>query len=504
MRAVSIDASYFRKALLDYNDWRWAFIRELMQNGIDAGSKEIRFSATLNKNGDTVVECVNDAPSMTEDILLNKFMAIGGTTKGDGEGVGGFGIAKVVIALAHSQYRIETGEFKVEGSGGEYEFSKGHVAAGFTPGTRTTVVMPGDERAELETQAKIWASYAQWRGDLWFNDEHLETHLLKGSRRKEFSWGVVYTNKSDSYRVVVRIDGMPMFHQYASIDRCVVVELNGSSSECLTSNRDGLSGDLRGELSNFITELAVDKRSALKSNKPRYARFVGDRFSHIKVDAEVDGGDIVNVLDIVDIEPVESESESISQVENVSEATHVSDCHPSPCESSASELMDYEVEEEIEAPAQMLGHEFIVKNETDLVVPAYYRPDNSDFSSYSRKLTRIWGRLMIELHRMYDHEASFAIGFIFSDDTVAEHENGDYGRVYYLNPAKIVEQDASYSKSFKKRWKLTDRNQLLATACHEFLHGQGYSYHDETYAGKLTKMMGEIMDERKRFNWCFK
>jgi hypothetical protein len=96
----------------------------------------------------------------------------------------------------------------------------------------------------------------------------------------------------------------------------------------------------------------------------------------------------------------------------------------------------------------------------------------------------------------------FALGFIFDESAEAEFESGDYGKVYYLNPAKVVEQ-SSGSKSFKKRFQLTERNRLLMFALHEFVHGFGFGPHDEDYANKLTDMAGRVLDERKRFNWCF-
>jgi hypothetical protein len=151
-----------------------------------------------------------------------------------------------------------------------------------------------------------------------------------------------------------------------------------------------------------------------------------------------------------------------------------------------------------------IGEEFVIKNETDLVVPTYYRPDESDFSSYSKKLARIWGRLMLQLHRTFDHEAEFAIGFLFSDEDEAQFEDGQFGKVYYIAPAKLVEQNATYSKSWKKAFALTERNRVLAIAVHEFVHGLGYDIHDERYASKLTDTMGKVMDNRKAFNWAWK
>jgi hypothetical protein len=165
--------------------------------------------------------------------------------------------------------------------------------------------------------------------------------------------------------------------------------------------------------------------------------------------------------------------------------------------------------EEVEpVRAASIGTNFILKNETELKIPAYYDPGSGEFSEYSRKLVRIWGRAIVEMHRLFDVEAEFSVGFIFDDDSSgaseAQFEQGDYGIVYYLNPCKVVEQSSTYSKSFRKRFKLTERDRLIMIALHEFLHAIGNNWHDETYANRLTDMAAVVMKNRKRFNWVFK
>ena len=111
---------------------------------------------------------------------------------------------------------------------------------------------------------------------------------------------------------------------------------------------------------------------------------------------------------------------------------------------------------------------------------------------------------MVEMHRLFDAEAEFSIGFVFDEESEAEFENGGYGQVYYLNPCKIKEQKYSYSKSFQKRFKLTERGRLIAIAAHEFVHGLGMGWHDESYANKLTDVLGVVLSSSSRFAWCFK
>lgn len=481
---VGIAQSFFAKSLNDYQDWNWAWVRELAQNGIDAGSKNISINLESTYSGNTVAVCENDGPPMDRETLLDKFLCVGGTTKDFDGSVGGFGIAKLVIAFAHLSYKIETGNLVVEGSGGEFDISE---SDDYVDGVRTTVVMEGDQVDRIKQSCYLFTRYAQWSGTFSVNGEVLSCDQVKGARRRDLEFGTVYTNKSDSYRLVVRIGGIPMFVQHCGHDRLVIVELSGHSDQVLTSNRDGLVGPFRGELSDFVTQLSVDKKSALRPNTPRYEYFGGSKLGYVRESS-------CNIRELVG-EVAESPEAGVIVPSPV-------DSH-GPVDSSGSSRF---VDSNSDARRRVqVDSEFVIKNESGLVVPSYYRPDSSEFSDYSRKLVKIWGRLLVQLHRLFDSEAAFGVGFVFDDDTVAEYESGQYGAVYYISPAKIVEQSGSYSKSFKKRWKLTDRNQLLASATHEFVHGVfGLSFHDEFFACRLTEVMGTVMDNRKGFNWCFR
>ena len=492
---VGISHDFFRKGLNDYAEPAVGWIREVCQNSLDSGADNVRFTTGYDDGGNTVVTVENDGPPMDEDTLLNKFLCLGGTTKTFDGTVGGFGVAKVIIALAHKSYRIDTGICVVEGSGGDFELS----ARPHFHGTRTKVVFFGDCTAELKRAFDNFCKFGQWGGTLWWNGSPSKMNMKKGSPRRELSFGTVYTNKSDSNKLVVRMGGIPMFVQYVGIDRCVVVELSGKSSDVLTSNRDGLRYSYRNELSDFITEITVDKRSALKPKKSKYRHYDGSRLCHQKsrkisvsdlVSTSAKSVELPEVVEAVDwASGGDSFSVGSDDFENIAPVLN----------HTPNTVAEFE-------RAQIrIDDEFVIKNNTDLVVPTYYRPDEPDFSSYSRKLAKIWGRLLLQLHRTFDVESSFAIGFVFDDDRMSEFEDGQFGSVYYIAPAKLVQQQSSQSRSWRNCWKLTDRNQLLLTALHEFIHGSGGNlrYHDEDYSSKLTDWAAKVMDHKKDFTWCY-
>jgi len=468
---VQIGPEFFAKAFNDYADWHWAIAREFCQNSIDAGSKKIEITTEV-VDGNTILTVTNDGSPMTQEIITNKLLALGGSGKNFTAGnVGGFGKAKEVLYFCHNQYSIHTGNILVQGSGAGYNITDS------TPinGTKSTIVINGNHSSSLVFAFEAFSLYAQWDGELFINGQYYTTGLRKGSPRRELSCGTVYTNKSFKNTVIVRINGIPMFHNYTSLDRCVIVELKGVSADCLTSNRDGLTSTYRHELSEFLTSLSVDKRSALKNRlQTRYRRYGGDRLSH----RAHNGVNVQQLVAAAAHNPVDS------GVVGGGQAVLVKGSRAS-------------------ASLSCISEEFIIKNETELAIPNYYLPDSRSFSTYSKKLAKVWGRLMLEMHRLFDKEGDFAIGFVFDDQVEAEWESGQFGTVYYINPAQVVEQNLSASKSFKKRFALTERNRFLMLALHEFVHGCGCQYHDENYANKLTQMAVKVLDEKKRFTWCF-
>lgn len=529
MANVKIGPHFFKNEFKDYADWHWGYIREAAQNGLDApNTTKLEFTVRF-ENGDTVITFTNDGAPMDEATIIDKLLALGESGKnfvGDGAGtVGGFGKAKILLYMAHKSYIIRTGEFEVRGCGGEYEITKGLP---YFHGTSSTVVMAGDQQAKLEKAFKQWVEYGQWSGILIWNDQHHRADLRKGSPRRDLGFGMVYTNRTHRYRLVVRMHGMPMFVEYTGLDRCVVVELAGVSSDVMTSNRDGLVNPYARELTSFVTELSVDKRSALKRNRgPRYTRYRGTKLvntSRLNVAAVVAIEPSIGTTTRVDFPftsggpapgqfgsaPVQTNGGSapiagvsVGEGEEVQEPVYHENVDAGPGIHAAAYTTSFSAPVPRRQVAT-LGTEFVLKSDVDLKTPAYFDPGSGEFSTYSMKLTRMWGRIMVELHRIFDVEAEFSIGFIMSEDCVAEYEDGEYGKVYYLNPAKVVEQTGSASKSFCKRWKLTDHDELIMTGLHEFIHGLGRSYHDEQYAVKLTDMAAKVLKHKKRFGWCFK
>ncbi len=548
---ITIGPAFFAKAFNDYANWEWAIIREFFQNSIDCGSRTITVLCHED-DGKTHLTIENDGIPMSEEVLVEKLLALGGSGKNFEEGnTGGFGKAKEILYFCHDSYRIRTANLTVEGNGATYTLTQNgkHLR-----GTHSSIVIDGEHAEELIEQTNRWIDLAQCKTKFVINGIRRSADLKKGTPRRGLGFGKVYTNKSARYQMVVRINGMPMFTERTSFDRMVIVELTGESVEVMTSNRDGLIRPFSSELSEFVTELAVDKRSALKDRNrgPRYTEYKGTKLCHSGIDvaAVVDAdetGDLPQIEELDERREYPTDPDSLLTAAKGFEELFdgLADAIDETPESGAvagvsvidhDEVIDDGAGEDDEVFAgstsqgyqshaasfgpepdecpeprrqvATLGTNFILKNETDLKIPRYYDPGSGALSGYSTKLIRYWGRIMLELHRLFDKEAEFSIGFIFDQGatmaTEAECENGGYGLVYYLNPCRIVEQSGTYSKSFKKRFKLTERDRLIMIGCHEFVHATGQSWHDEEYANRLTDMAAFVMKNRKRFNWCFR
>jgi hypothetical protein len=470
MASFRIGREIFAKAKADYADWRWSWVREVCQNSMDCGSTRIEV-AIERKGQNTQIAVSNNGHPMTETVLVNKFLTLGGSAK-DG-GVGGFGVAKQLIVACQLGWSIRTGTLFAEGEGGDYQ-----LTSGLDPvhGTTTTVQMEADEVDRLVAMFERFAALAQWKGILTVNGQVLATDLRNGSPRREYEWGRVYTNQQFSNLLVVRIGGQPMFTRNIRFRGCVLVELTGTSGQRLVASRDRLQYRYNDELDELLNELAVDTRSALKQQRAAYKRFQGEIIKAEGKRPKAQPG-----LDVAALVQTIVEPESVSK----------------PTASVRSVAVSRE-----NRPIS-IGPEFICKQCVGMETPAYYLPGDQ-FSSYVKGLVKAWVMTLKKLYELHDLEGSFSVGFIFDEDVRAECEqSSEYGLVYYLSPAAIVKNQKFGSRSFKARFSSawTSRYEIMAIAAHEFVHGAfGIGQHCEVFAAKLTEVMGVMMANVREFS----
>lgn len=488
MPDVKIGPEFFQKEKHDYSNWYWAWVREICQNSIDAGSNTI--SMTIDTvDGNTIATVVNNGTPMTKEILEDKLLTLGESGKNFAGTVGGFGKAKIVLYYSHKNYEITSGDLHIVGSGGSYEYETGE----YVKGTKSVVNFGEDCTDKLCEQIRLFAYCCQWRGSFYLNGERLETNLKKGAKRRELGWATIYTNKSASHRLVVRVDGMPMFVRYCSVDRCVVVEVERSSGEAFQANRDNLKFEYRSKLDAFFDQLATDSSTALRGkSQTQYIHFKGQR----------------QEMHRTAMHEIISQTAAYATVPQAPAVNHDEDATYTGSERKVSpdDTPIWTETAQRQVSQTRVGLDFIIKNETGLQIPQYYLP--GDFSAYSGRLCRIWVKVLREIYVMFGESGEFSVGFLFDESREAESERTDeYGQVYYINPTVVVQQACSSSRSLKKRWKIDNNGKymLVMVALHEFVHGQKSLHpHDERYANKLTDLAGLVLANKQRFAKCFR
>lgn len=466
---VKIGPDFFAKGLRDYSNWKWAWVRELVQNGVDAGSKNIHF--TTHDNGETCLAvCENDGPPMDRETLLTKFLSLGGSTKDSGSSIGGFGMAKTVICYAHPSYTIHTGDIFISGSGGDFEMKEGdtqHLA-----GVRTTVTLKLTKDV-VDREIKRFLRFMQSRNGLrvTLNGEEIPLTLNKNKARRALSFATVHVTKAFDDLAVVRANGVPMFYNFHSSKKGVIVELTKPSVEVLTANRDGLQYKYQNELNEFMQQLVVDKKSALRDRETTITHYAGEKLGAVIPEVAA----ALVAVGAGDIESSDVESSDVVESAVVSAPTAYRTLR------------------------SCLQEDFFLRDEAGLAIPPSYRP-REKMSSYSRRLVKKWAFYLVKLHELFKRRERFSVGFVFSEDSEALYEScSERGVVYYINPVKIVKQRNSNSRSMKNRFSAKDDCLLLMTALHEFVHGE-CEYHDEEYAARLTNMAAVVFKNRKLFS----
>ena len=274
-RQVQVPHTYFQKAKSEYSDWRWAMIREFIQNAYDAHATTIDFRLTINTAGRFELHVDDDGIGMDRDTLENVLLCMGGSKKPVGS-IGGFGIAKAILFFAHHAYTIQTRDLTVQGSGGEYRLQ---IDGDSNVGTRMTVEL-ADESVMLDSWSErirsyVWACFMEYatgrpvtihldgqelpQNNDCIYDFNVQTSLgamwydeLPGSSRSEF---------------VVSVAGLPMFTEtfYSSANQSALsggLELDAGST-VLTANRDGFTSAVREQFSKVVGGL-VQNQSAVR------------------------------------------------------------------------------------------------------------------------------------------------------------------------------------------------------------------------------------------------
>lgn len=262
-------------------------VRESVQNSLDAINKAVKAGQlkqehayiSITTKGDQLIIEDNGA-GMDLQTLHEKFLNLGGTTKGDENSVGGFGIAKAVILGCGTWFKVETQDNVFTSD----DLGKNPIQkAAFLHGTRITLggVQTGknshisDNPNSFISSIKDYILSSDIDISVYINGEKFEPYFIKTvkTRRSPGQFNIasdmipdntklkinVFKDKEDSCKYLyVQLRGLTQFKQYLGWNaNCNIVvdfqtKLDPRSTDYpFSTNREGLKAQYQGILESI-------------------------------------------------------------------------------------------------------------------------------------------------------------------------------------------------------------------------------------------------------------
>jgi HSP90 family molecular chaperone len=254
---IKIPSDFFAKTLKEYQDWRFAWFRETVQNAADAGATCIDFTIEAIDDNKIKLSVTNNGCGMDSQTLRKGLLTLGGSVKdhliqAKEQTIGGYGYAKHIILFAHQHYQIHTRDCLVSGEGSQYAIEP---ADDYLEGTYISVILRKvSPMAGFKRSCRTLVNEYQSDIKITLNGEVLPSRRDQYDYQIETGLGQLQFSEEESSDVTlwIRMRGLPMFHYYLfhSGQRGFVgtLDLKGEPTELLTANRDGLNFKSSGEL----------------------------------------------------------------------------------------------------------------------------------------------------------------------------------------------------------------------------------------------------------------
>jgi len=273
--------------------WETIWIRETLQNSLDARSTNIDYHFdTERRDGQLFYQmcCQDNGCGMTPETFIDYFLRVGASYKPDCvDPVGGFGIAKLAI-LAGSHWEIiskhvDTGEFRFsdEMMGDEIKRSKISVI----PGKSGTIIRVWREKSLYEYKMRPPLIYSRPRPGviITLNNERIK-HVQRGRKFCDMSFGSMWYNRSQNGSnpgVHVRLstkDGSQVFqfsHNLYSTKRCIFLDVDSqvvpeiqSNNYPFTASRESFTYDYCRIVNEQVEKITIDPITSLESKKSSF------------------------------------------------------------------------------------------------------------------------------------------------------------------------------------------------------------------------------------------
>lgn len=487
MGQIKISSEFFKNERNNYSDFGFSFFRELFQNSVDAGAKNIN----IIFEGNTIT-FADDGCGFSREVLENVYFCLGKTTKNTDQTIGGFGKARILTCFSHKSYSLASKDWVATGSGSEYSVEQ---SKNWVDGCVVNIDVDNIDKQQREIdmidKLRRYLALCQLPCRITSNIETINGFngwLYKRQAARRLSFGTVYVNKSGYLKntLIVRVDGVAMFTRYLSTPYQIILEIDTNISRAiLVSNRDSLSYDASRELDNFVQTIAVDKR-VLRDNSRKIHTIGSGVYSTIHKKEK----------ELIEIkERFENETGNVNQVA-------VAAYSPTSTEFN-SRVGTEETEHSGTGLLDKIIISMVILNETNnkiMKLAAYrYNPNNWNYRQ---------GRDTVSLLRMWIIACEYALkalqsigdvdsvikwrpGFCFSDDSNAMHYNDGGIDNFLICPV---------GKNGRMRFRLRNPNSratLVSEAIHEICHIIN-KYHDEDFAGLQTLLTSKVFGQFRK------
>lgn len=539
---MEISQRWLQNAILDYSDWQEKWWREVIQNSADARATKIDCYAYDNGNNTWDVGCKDNGSGMTLEILLEKFLVMGGTTKEGGDSTsGGFGKAKEMLILPWMGWEIHTREnlavgvgdsysvytaqggnwvwHKLKGEGDKPDFEPPKSTAEKINGTHLSVKMPGDKHttiaAGLTFVEKCWLPKIEFTFDTNSPEDRKVTsvqgNLRNGRTVEEIGDKArIHYTKATTHkpRILVRTrEGLLMFEEGLpyEVSGYVVVELLKPSIQLLSSNRDSISDyDLRSKLREFVTNLTQNTQSALAEKKNKFVEIYKGEVFTARQQNEHEAELVASIGKLAEGSPgkMEVEEKPKQMVGDILEDEYKRaerEAKPGemilkPGRETGETMLEgkFTGPNQIDAACKQLVWQpaYILYNElSEYRVPSKFRPQS--MTPTIMRLVKVWTELCRYVLVQLGCTKEWGTGFGFSEHFRAAYTKREGVEWLVLNPMKNSDNvDEFYNPSNEADLKF-----LYAMAIHECTHlNDNAPNHEETFTIALTKNIALCAD----------
>ncbi len=471
---------YRANAEKEYESFWMALFRELIQNSNDAGASNIIFWL---KNDKQTIEVADDGRGMDLDTILNKLLVIGGSHKDEGA-VGGLGKAKELLFFSQPRWTITTNNHTIDGIGGEYEVFE---SSDKYNGTIITLTQPDDVNIKSAYYSlKKVATRCELKATIYGRLDNHEmvtypTIYPKGRMIRDIDeLGKLYHRKSfdgekikDKYHMRVQVNGCWMFDRWIGHHHgAIVLDIDSRvlhPVEGLTANRDALKSKYAQSLDTIVSEIIVDKRSALVRREATVTLLEGNGAVYTNLPTE---------------SAMERMYDSLMKM-NSDEIGQLLDADADAFDINVERLAGMLGENESADTLRRFSH--IIDYKPDFAI--YEDPDNDEWNhgriqkfmktQKAATIAKVWTETVKQVLLDNEIETRFVAGFLFSREEEAMLRRTDDTHTLYINPIMVPPTGVQNKVQFM--------HYMRTTAVHEITHFN-QRYHDEYFMAHYHKL----------------